>query len=329
MPQVRDLGEAEIIAQLVSVFPEGKFTLLGSGDDCAVIHSPQSRFVVSTDVLVEGQHFRSEWSTGFEVGARAMAQNLADIAAMGAIPTAAVVSMVLPEDTEMSWLLEVANGFAAEVRPTGAGIVGGDLSLGKQLVISVTVHGHVAGDPITRSGAQPGDTVAIVGTLGHSAAGLAALESGVVSPQLHGDEIPIAFAKAVSVYRTPKPPLEAGPLAAGKGATAMMDISDGLVRDSGRLAKASGVTIELSLDALRSDCAVLRDAGEELGVDPLQWVLYGGEDHSLLVTFPAGTLVTAPFRTVGYVGRDFRGKREGLVRLDGKVISGGWDHFGG
>ncbi len=323
--KLRDLTETEIIAAFAPLLPPGRHTVLGPGDDCAVVQAPGSRFVVTTDVLVEGRHFRSEWSTGFEVGARAAAQNLADVAAMGATPTSLVVSLVLPDATELAWLLDLVAGMVAQVEPTGAGIVGGDLATGDHLVIAVTAHGACGGDPVLRSGASPGDTLAVVGTLGRSAAGYAALDSGAVSPALHGAEVPYPYTEPVDIFRFPKPPLDAGPLAAQRGATAMMDISDGLVVDSGRMASASGVRIDLSLSGLGPDMLALSEPGKLLGVDPLQWVLYGGEDHSLLVTFPPFVLVTDPFRTIGAVGAPTTA--EPSVTLEGNPVQGGWDHF--
>ncbi len=328
MTTVGLLSEEELLRKIRPLLPVGNHTIVGSGDDCAVVAAPGGSFVVTTDVLVSQQHFREEWSTGFQVGARAAAQNLADIAAMGAEPTALLVSLVLPEHLPVEWLLDLANGLGAEVAPTGAGIVGGDIVRGEQLSVAVTATGYCVGAPIERSGAKPGDTVAVAGTLGLSAAGLAALASGRVGGKLLGAEVPSPFTECVQIYRQPEPPLAAGPLAATLGATAMMDVSDGLVRDAGRIAEASGVTIELGSDLLRADLTALEPAGRALGVDPLEWVLYGGEDHSLLVTFPPRTLVTAPFRAVGVVGKVTPTAPRGLVRLDGTPVAGGWDHFG-
>ncbi len=326
--KLSDLTEGQIIASFQGLIPRGNFTDLGSGDDCAVVRAPGGRFVVTTDVLVAGQHFRLDWSSPEQIGARAAAQNLADIAAMGAEPTALVVSLVLPGDLELDWLTRMVAGMAGEVRPTGAGIVGGDLAVGDQLVIAVTAHGHVGERPITRAGARPGDTVAVVGTLGRSAAGLAALSRGLVAPELVGSAIPETFREAVSTYRVPKPPLRAGRLAAERGATAMMDVSDGLVLDATRLAEASGVHIDLSATALGPDRLALSAAGEALGTDPMTWVLTGGEDHALLVTFPAHVLVTEPFRAIGTVGAIGVDPSLGpRVTLEGRPITGGWDHF--
>ena len=283
-------------------------------------------------MLVEGEHFTRDWSTGAEVGARAAAQNLADVAAMGARPTSLVVSMVLPPELEVAWLEDLAGGLGAEAYQAGAGVVGGDLSRGPVLVISVTAHGALAGAPITRSGASSGDTLAIAGTLGRSAAGLSALESGAVAASLHGAQVPTPFQEPVALYRSPRPPLEAGLLAAQRGATAMMDVSDGLVVDATRLAEASNVALDITRYGLHDDLAALEKVGNALGVDPKQWVLYGGEAHSLLVTFPPYVLVTAPFRAIGTVG-DFaegRGGRDrSRVTLDGTPLTGGFDHFGG
>ncbi len=330
MTVVGELSEAQILGRIVPLLPEGNYTRLGSGDDAAIVEAPGANFAVTTDVLVDGVHFRLDWSNGFEVGARAAAQNLADIAAMAATPTALVVSMVLPPDLDISWVEDFASGLAAVVFPTGAGVVGGDLSRGQQLVVSVTAHGRLGGRAVTRSGASPGDTLAVVGTLGFSAAGYAALQAGVVSPALHGTDVPYPFTEPVEVYRMPHPPLSAGPLAAQRGATAMMDISDGLVVDARRLAEASDVAIDLSRYGLQADAGDLKDAAAALGVDPYDWILYGAEDHGLLVAFPPYVLVTEPFRTVGTIGKfdPTRAADGQRVTMEGRPLGEGWDHFG-
>ncbi len=330
--EVRDLTETELIARITPYLPEGAHTLLGPGDDCAVVEAPDRKFVVTTDILVEGEHFTRAWSTGAEVGARAAAQNLADVAAMGAKPTSLVVSLVLPPDLDVAWLEDFAAGLGGEAYRAGAGVVGGDLSRGPLLVVSVTAHGTVAGRPITRSGARPGDTLAVVGTLGQSAAGLAALQAGVVAPDLHGEAVPTPFQEPVATYRAPRPPLQAGLVAAQRGATAMMDISDGLIVDAHRLAVASDIALDITRYGLHEYVSALEQAGRILGVDPLQWVLFGGEDHSLLVTFPPYVLETAPFRAIGTVGEygtSRGGAQQHRITLDGRPVEGGFDHFGG
>jgi thiamine-monophosphate kinase len=321
VPVVADLAEEELLARIFPHLPLGAGTLLGPGDDAAVVAAPDGRFVVSTDVLVEDRHFRRAWSTGEDVGHRAAAQNLADVAAMGARPTALVVSLVVPGDLPVTWVEGLARGLGEACGAAGAGVVGGDLSGGPAIVVAVTVHGDLDGrDPVRRDGARPGDVLALAGTLGRSAAGLALLDAG--TPQVDP--------AAVAVYRRPQPPLAAGPLAAAAGATAMLDVSDGLLRDAGRLARASGVGIDVDGSALPEDLAAVAGAAQVLGVDPLAWVLTGGEDHGLLATFPPEAVPTG-FRVIGRVLR--RDEHDGPgVRVDGRpaaeVVGGiGWDHF--
>lgn len=327
MVTVGELTENEILAQIRPLLPIGTNTILGSGDDCAVVSAPGGAFVVTTDVLVEGQHFRTDWSTPQQIGARAVAQNLSDVVSMGAQPTALVTSLVLPSETTMAWLLKFTQGMATEANKVGAGIVGGDLVTGDRLVISVTAHGSYEKAPITRTGAKPGDSVAVAGTLGRSAAGLAALTAGVGVSGRSGIEIPELFSEVVEIYRVPRPPYDAGPLAARSGATAMMDLSDGLSVDSNRLAKASNVCIELDSAGLAPDVAALTPVAQAVGMDPLQWVVFGGEDHSLLATFPADVPVPGPFRSIGRVLPPEPKQPHNVVRLDGREIHGGWDHF--
>ncbi len=329
MSKVGDFSEGELLKQIVPLLPTGDFTQLGPGDDCAVVGAPSQSFMVTTDTLVEGEHFTREWSTAAQVGARAAAQNLADVAAMGARPTSLVVSLVLPADLDAQWVRDFAAGLASEVYPTGAGIVGGDLTRGPLVVVTIAAHGTSAGRVITRDGAKAGDTLAVAGTLGQAACGLAALSSGAVPFQLQGDQVPYPFTVPVELFRTPQPPLDAGPLAARLGATAMMDISDGLVQDADRMARASGVRVDLTRRGLAPDLGRLGDAGRALGVDPLDWVLYGGEDHGLLIAFPPYVLVTDPFRAIGTIGA--QGVSEDalsdLVTLEGVPVRGGFDHF--
>lgn len=318
-PVVADLTEEELLARIFPHLPLGAGTLLGPGDDAAVVAAPDGRFVVSTDVLVEDRHFRRAWSSGEDVGHRAAAQNLADVAAMGASPTAVVVSLVVPGDVAVAWVEGLAGGLGAACAAVGAGVVGGDLSGGPVIVVAVTVHGDLAGRaPVRRDGARPGDLLALAGTLGRSAAGLALLDAGR----------PEVDPASVAVYRRPQPPLAAGPAAATAGATAMLDVSDGLLRDAGRVARASGVMIDIDGAALAEDLAAVAGAAQTLGVDPLGWVLAGGEDHGLLATFPPGT-VPDGFRTIGRV---VAADPTATVRVDGRpgaeVVAGvGWDHF--
>ena len=320
-PLVGDLSEDALLALIFPLLPAGSATLLGPGDDAAVIAAPDGRVVVSTDVLVEDQHFRRAWSTGEDVGWRAAMQNLADVAAMGARPTSLVVTLVAPADLPVAWVTGLAAGLAAACGPQDVGVVGGDLSGGGLVVVSVTVHGNLDGRaPVLRSGARAGDVVAHAGVRGWSAAGLALLDAGrgALSPDL------------VRAYLRPDPPLAAGPAASRAGATSMLDLSDGLLRDAGRIARASGVVLDLDLvaDAFAADVAALAAAAAALGADAEAWVLGGGEDHGLLATFPAGAALPEPFRAVGRVraaGPDGPGVLVGGAAP--AAVSAGWDHF--
>ena len=322
--RVCDLAEEQLLARIFPLLPTTDATLVGPGDDAAVISAPDGRFVVSTDVLVQDRHFIREWSTGYDVGWRAAVQNLADIAAMGARPTSLVVSLVLPRTEEVHWVLELARGLAEACAPHGAGVVGGDLSSGDAIVVAVTVHGDLEGGaPVLRSGARPGDVVAHAGVLGRSAAGL---------DLLSGSEETTAYPDLVSAYLRPDPPIGSGARARLAGATAMLDVSDGMLRDGGRIARASGVVLDLDPLTLSSprDLAALAEAGRVLDVDPVRWVLTGGEDHGLLATFPAGADLPPEFRVVGRV-LEATAERGPAVTVQGVVPDGdeGWDHFAG
>ncbi|WP_312350663.1 thiamine-phosphate kinase [Actinomyces sp.] len=324
--RVRDLDESELISLLTAVLPTGERTILGSGDDCAFVASPEAGFLVTTDILVGGEHFRTDWSSPDEIGARAAAQNLADVAAMGGRTSSLVVSLVLPPDTPVDWVVALAAGFGERARLAGAGVVGGDLSSGGEVVVSVTAQGWTHETPVLRSGARPGDILAIAGTLGRSGAGLELLSRGLVDPACHDAEVLGDLAEAVTTYRAPIPPLEAGPTAAAHDVHAMMDVSDGLVMDAGRMVRASGVIAELDPALLAPDVRALEAPARACGRPALDWVLFGGEDHPMLAAFPPRVVLPTPFRAIGVIGAV---EPEGLprVRLDGTDISGGWDHF--
>jgi thiamine-monophosphate kinase len=327
--QLRDLGEAGLLARLFPRLPAGEHTLLGPGDDAAVVAAPDGRVVATTDVMVAGRDFRFDWSTPQDVGVKAAAQNLADVAAMGAVPTALLVALVAPPDLDASWATGLAEGLELGCRGTGAGVVGGDLSSGGELVVAITALGDLQGRaPVRRDGARPGQVVAVAGVLGRSGAGLSLLAAGGVPDGGVPDDDSLATL-LVEAHRRPGPPYSAGPLAADEGATAMLDISDGLARDAGRIAAASGVVIDLSRDRLEPDAAFLAQPAASLGADPWDWVLGGGEDHGLLAVFAAEQDLPAPFRPIGHVAEPRAGAPAGTVLLDGREWTGriGWDHF--
>ncbi|MGK5678796.1 thiamine-phosphate kinase [Actinoplanes sp. URMC 104] len=309
---IAEAGEFGLIARVVARLENGPTTLLGPGDDAAIVAAPDGRIVASTDVLVEGRHFRRDWSGGADVGHRAAAANLADIAAMGAVPTALLVGLCAPTDLELAWAEDLADGLAAEAALVGAAVVGGDTSASPTLTIAVTALGDLGGrKPVLRSGAQPGDVIALAGRIGYAAAGYTVLSRGFRTPKA-----------LVEAYRRPVVPYEAGPAAATAGATAMIDVSDGLLQDLGHIATASIVGVDVHTDAFEvSD--QMRDAATALGVDPLQWILAGGDDHALVATFPPEVALPDGWRPIGRV-HETRG-----VTVDRKPWSGpvGWDHF--
>ncbi len=310
---IAQVGEFGLIQRVTARLADGPGVLLGPGDDAAVVAAPDRRVVATTDVLVEGRHFRRDWSSAADVGRRAAAANRADIAALGAVPTALLVALCAPPDLDVTWVEELADGLGEEAARAGTGVVGGDMSSGPVLMISVTALGDLAGrPPVRRDGARPGDVLALAGRLGYAAAGYTVLSRGFRSPRL-----------LVEAHRRPEVPYAAGPQAAELGATSMIDVSDGLLADAGHLAAASGVAIDVRSDALPVP-QQMRDAAGALGVDPYLWILTGGDDHALAATFPAGTELPEDWSVIGAV-------REGSgVTVDGSVHAGaaGWDHFG-
>lgn len=280
-----------------------------------MISAPDGRVVVSTDLLLEGRHFRRDWSGGYDVGRKAAAQNLADVAAMGATPTSIVVGLGVPSDLPLDWLDALTDGFRDECATVGASVAGGDVTRCDLMVIGVTALGDLGGRaPVLRSGARPGQVVAVAGRLGYAAAGWALLESGVPV-----DSGPLA--EAVAGHRRPCPPYEMGPLAAELGAAAMLDVSDGLLQDLGHIAEASGVRVELDPEAF-TVAEPVAAAAKELGADPLEWVLAGGEDHALAAVFPAEVRLPREWRVVGRIVEG-----EGVLVYGREIGPRGWDHF--
>jgi len=322
-PTVFELGEIAALKRAVSNFRKVETTLVGSGDDAAVVAVSDGRFVVTTDTMVQDHDFKNEFSSGYDLGFKAVASNVADVAAMGAKPIALVVAMVIPKSTTQMWLEDFARGLQAgcdELAPE-CEIVGGDLAAGEQIVIAVTAHGHLAGaNAVLRSGAQVGDSVALAGTLGRAACGLDLL--------LHPDKsLAKAYDEWVAVQLRPTPPIQLG-IQVAQVATSMMDVSDSLALDANRLANASSVSIELERSKLEGYAAVLElasqsmTARDDLARDPMDWVLYGGEDHSLLATFPQGVEIPRGFKVIGKVI-----ERQGVpVLLGGAPLEPkGWD----
>jgi thiamine-monophosphate kinase len=306
-----DAGEFGLIGELTALFPQGEQVLLGPGDDAAVLRVKTGHVVVSTDLMVEGRHFRRDWASAEDVGHRAAAQNLSDLNAMGGRAHSLTVGLAAPPDLPVSWAMDFARGFAAECSLVGASIVGGDLTSASEVVIAVTVIGACTSPPVLRSGASAGDVLAMAGRQGWAAGGLAVLGRGFRSPRV-----------LVQAYQRPEPPYSAGPEAAEAGATSMIDISDGLLADAAHLADASGVAIDVRTAALDVP-EPLQAVAAATGTDPVALVLGGGDDHALLATFAAGTALPEGWTVIGAVAAG-----EG-VTVDGAPYDGpaGWTHF--
>ncbi len=305
------IGEVAVLARIFPRLPAAAAQLVGPGDDAAVVAAPDGRFVVTTDMMIDGPDFRRAWSTPHDLGWKAAASNLADIAAMGAVPTALIVALAAPSDSPVSLLEGISDGLrdACVALAPGCGVVGGDLSVSPTLTIAITAFGDLEGRvPVLRSGARPGDIVAVSGVLGASAAALAVLFAEAVDADGEPD---VALAEALrlrtAAQLAPRPPIASGVVAAIAGATAMLDLSDGLAIDAGRMANASGIRIDF-------DSALL-------GPDSDQ-ALAGGEDHSLLAAFPPDSHLPVEFRPIGVC------LAGAGISLDGNSYAAiGWDPY--
>ena len=305
-----DVGEVAAVTAITERYRTVERVLLGPGDDAAVVRVEGGRVVVSTDVLVDGRHFRRDWASAVDIGRRAAAQSLSDLNAMGAVATAVTVGLAAPGHLELAWVLGLADGLAEECDLVGAAVVGGDLTRSDVLTIAVTALGEIDGPPLTRSGARPGDEVALRGRQGWAAAGLAVLSRGFRSPRA-----------AVEAYRRPQVPYCGGVEARAAGATALVDVSDGLLSELGHVATASGVSVDVRSELLPVG-EPLQSVGAAVGADPLSFVLGGGDDHALVATFPAGTTPEG-WTVIGSVG-------EGSgVTVDERSYTGmvGFRHF--
>lgn len=315
---VSETTEDILLSRFLPLLPPSS-AAVPTGDDCSVLEM-RGQTAVSTDMLVEGRHFRRDWSTGADVGFRAAMQNLSDAVAMGARPRSLVISLGLPGDLEVSWVEDFARGLAEACEPLGVGVDGGDLVGAGEVTAAVTVIGDMEGRaPTLRSGAQPGDMIIHAGNLGHGAAGHEILAAGI--------EVDDVLAPLVDDFRRPKPPLQVALAAAETGALhAMMDVSDGLIRDARRMAKASGVWMNFLGTNLQPRLKDLAIAAGRLRADRREWLYTGGEDHGFLATIPAGVQVPEGFTHVGEVMSAAHG---GRVTLEGMEVAGqgGWDHF--
>lgn len=316
MSVIGELSEGEVLRAILERTPASTFTVLGPGDDAAVVAAPSGSVIATVDSLVDGPDFRREWTSAYDLGWKAAAVNLSDIAAMGGTPTALLVALALPLETPLEFIEQLYEGLrdACESLSPGCAVVGGDLTRSTTMTVVVTALGDLGGRaPLTRSGARSGDIVALCGDAGVAARGLDVLftrfsEDGQALP-LDRAVLSEEEREAVERQLRPMPPVAAGVAAAEAGATAAMDVSDGLSLDANRMATASDVTINFESAALGPN------------VDP---ALRGGEDHALLVTFPADAALPSGFRRIGTVEPAATSR----ILLDGEPITPrGWDPY--
>ena len=323
------MTEDDLIAKLQAIVSRAapNALLVGIGDDAAVWQPSRShRSVITTDALIEGVHFTRDAMSAADIGHRALASNLSDIAAMGAKPVLATIAFGVGPGADEAWILDCYRGIAALAERAQCAIAGGDIVRAPAITIAITIVGEVRPSNLkTRAGMLPGDTIAVTGPLGASRAGLAVATE---RRELAADP---AAAAALRAFRTPEPRLAEGRwLAASRNVRAMMDTSDGLSTDLARLARASnaGATIETIPVA---DCA--RVLAPRAGADAEAWALDGGEDFELLVAVASRAFTHLAGRFHARFGRPLirigvATAEAGLRRGDGApVASAGWDHL--
>lgn len=330
---LRELGERGFIERLRRrLGPPGAEVVLGIGDDAAALSWPGGTLLLTTDTLLEEVHFRRATASLREIGAKAIAVNLSDIAAMGGEPRFALLALALPPTLAVAEADELVAGLHETASRYGVTLVGGDTCAAPdRIVLGITLVGRVDGRPVSRAGARPGDALVVTGTLGGSAAGLATLERGPLPVPAE------ALATVRRAHRLPTPRVAEGRLLAASGAaTAMIDLSDGLATDLGHLARESGVGAEVRLPALPVDAATVAVASA-LGQDPWTWAVSGGEDYELLAAIAPQAVAAVARRVAAETGTpvtvigEVRPAGTGVRFLDGAGrplrVAPGFDHF--
>lgn len=320
---VGDVTEAEVIELITAAAAHydqpGVRTLVPNGDDAAVLHSAAAQ-VITTDTSVEEFDFRTDWSAPDHIGWKTVVQNIADVCAMAAQPHSLTLTLGLPAQTPLAWVRGFASGCAAACAKYRVNVIGGDISASSTLFVSITAVGSVE-TPVTRSGAQPGDQLIITGPVGRSAAGLKLLASGVAP----ADVPPELF----HAHVRPSPDVVNAAQILRGVAHAMIDVSDGLLRDAHRVACASDVAIIVDDSFLAAATAAILDQSDDLQHATAQeCVLTGGEEHVLLAAVPAQWPVPTEWLRVGHVGHYEPGTNH-RVWLDDRPYHGplGFDHF--
>ena len=292
--QVAQIGEGALIAALGEIFGEvqnlkdQKNLLFGIGDDGAVLAPSTLPTVATMDLAVEDVHFKTDWSTAHQIGAKVAVANIADIYAMGGDPHSLLVGISLTGKEEVEWVLDLARGIAEEAKKVGAQVIGGDTVRGEKITIAITALGNTS-EPIYRSGAKVGDHLVVSGLPGTSAAGLALLKA----------EKRESFPERVKAHLQPSVDGKKAHALISAGATAMCDLSDGLLVDVTRISEASGIGMRINLDDL--DLSSLSEVGIELSVDPISWVLTSGEEHLFIATLPPSAALPEGVLQIGEV----------------------------
>jgi len=302
-----DFTEAQVISRLREIFASSDPRVeIGIGDDAAVV-TGAARQVMTTDMAVEGVHFRTDWSTAFEIGRKVTAANAADVLAMGAIPDYLLVAVALKGSEDLEWIEELARGIKFEADLAGLHVIGGDLSRSEKIVLSMTAIGH-CDSPVTRSGAKPGDGIFLSSLTGWSAAGLAILESGLT---------PVTNAQSVAVREYKNPTIDYKFNAVG--AHSMCDVSDALIEQALQMADASGVKFTFDEDRISesSEFADLKSVADVLNQSVWQFIFAGGEDHVLLATGK-----NLPGMQIGEVSEG-----SGIANVPASVNKPIWKHF--
>ena len=309
---------------------------VGPGDDAALVDFDSALEILTADLLVEGVHFTLETTSARDLGYKSLTVNVSDVAAMGGRPRYGLVSLGIPERIDMPWVIELYGGLRDAAGRYGMAVVGGDLSRADELVISVAVTGEVAKNrAVTRSGARPGDRVVVTGSLGAAAAGLRLAEANRAD---RGNALGTEAGRSLlDAFARPVARVDEGESLAAAGATAMMDLSDGLAKDLDRLCRESEVGARIELSAVPVADG-LKEVADVLAVDPLELALEGGEDYELLATLGPEALERAAARTVQRfgtplteIGEIVEGSGVTAVdvdRTERPLEPKGWDHFG-
>ncbi|MDP8955859.1 MAG: thiamine-phosphate kinase [Actinomycetota bacterium] len=309
---------------------------LGPGDDAALVDFDSALEILTADLLIEGVHFKRATSSPRDLGYKSLTVNVSDVAAMGGRPRYALVSLGIPGDVEMPWIVELYGGLREAAARYGMAIVGGDLSRSEEIIISVAVTGEVGRNrAVTRSGARPGDRVVVTGALGAAAAGLRLAET---NRREVAESLGATWGRSLlEAYARPVARVDEAETLAAAGATAMMDLSDGLAKDLDRLCRESEVGARIDLSAIPV-AEALKEAETVLGVDGLELALGGGEDYELLATLAPAAVHRVAGRVEERFGTrltDIGGIVEGsgvtTVEVDGterRLEPKGWDHFG-